>query len=333
MHNTSSWQNRRQFIRFGIALSATALCTPSWSQTASFPQKSIRIVVPFAPGTGSDVIARTVGQKITEETKQSVLVENREGGGGIVGTNAVLQAPADGYTLLMVANPFTIVAGTNLQAPYDPLKDFSPVAKVAIVPIILTMTNELPIHSVKDLVAYAKANPGKLSYASSGAGTPSQIEMELFKQATGIDIVEVPYKSTAQAMTDVIGGQIAMYPAAAPLCLPHINSKRVRAIALFDEQRSASLPDIPTFPEALNIPGYSATPLWYGFVARAGAPIVVMQQLHALVTQAMRSKEVNDRLVALGAQPIQPTNEEFTAQMAGEIEKARKIAKELGMLK
>ncbi len=325
---------RRRRLAPLLGALALSLCGMAvQAQTAGFPNRPMKIVVPFAPGTGSDVIARTVGQKIFEETKQPVLVENREGGGGIVGTMAVAQAPADGYSLLMVANPFTIVAGTNSKAPYDPLKDFVPVAKVAIVPIVLTVTSSLPVANVKELIAYAKANPGKLSYASSGAGTPSQLEMELFKQAAGIDIVEVPYKSTAQAMTDVIGGQIAMYPSAMPLSLQHIKSGRVKALGLFNTQRSPALPDVPTLAEGMGVPGYVATPLWYGFVARADTPRDVVARLHALVTQAMKTTEVSERLQSLGAQLITPGNDEFSQNMKAEIEKSARIAKTLGIAK
>ncbi|MBA2962666.1 MULTISPECIES: Bug family tripartite tricarboxylate transporter substrate binding protein [Ramlibacter] len=329
---TTEHIHRRRVLRLVGAAGLAAMAPLAWSQ-GTFPQKPMRIVVPFAPGTGSDVIARTVGQKITEETGQSVVIENREGGGGIVGTMNALQAQPDGYTLLMVANPFTIVAGTNLKPPYDPLRDFSPVAKVAIVPIVLTIANNLNINSVKELVAYAKANPGKLSYASSGPGTPSQLEMELFKQAAGVDIVEVPYKSTAQAMTDVIGGQIAMYPSAMPLCLQHVKAGRVRALGLFDAQRSPALPDVPHFAEALGVPGYVATPLWYGFVTRAGTPRETVSRLRDLVTRSMASKDVSEKLVPLGAHPITPSSEEFTQQMAAEVEKSARLAKTLGIVK
>ncbi|QJW85697.1 hypothetical protein HK414_01140 [Ramlibacter terrae] len=189
------------------------------------------------------------------------------------------------------------------------------------------------MNSVKELVAYAKANPGKLSYASSGAGTPSQIEMELFKQAAGIDIVEVPYKSTAQGMTDVIGGQIAMYPAAMPLCLQHVKSGRVKALGLFHTMRSPALPDVPHFAEALGVPGYTATPLWYGFVARAGTPPDVATRLNQLVADAMKSKEATEKLGALGAQMITPSTEEFRRDMAAEVEKSARMAKALGVAK
>ncbi len=315
-----------------VAAAGAAWALPALAQ-GSFPSKPIRIVVPFAAGTGSDVIARTVGQKISEEVKQPVVIDTKEGGGGIVGTLAALQAPNDGYTMLMVANPFTIVPGTNSKAPYDPLKDFVPVAKVAIVPIVFTVANNLPVSNLREFIAYAKANPGKLSYASSGPGTPSQVEMELFKQAAGLDIVEVPYKSTAQAMTDVIGGQIALYPSAMPLSLQHVKAGKVKALGLFNTQRSPALPDVPTLGEGMGMPSYVATPLWYGFVARAGTPPDVQARLHALVTQAMKSAEVAERLQSLGAQLITPTNEEFSASMKAETEKTAKIAKALGIAK
>ena len=316
-----------------LASMALALCTAtSWSQSA-FPSKPIHIVVPFAAGTGTEVIARTVGNKIAEEVKQSVVIDIREGGGGIIGTMAALQQPADGHTMLIVANPFTIVPGTNSKAPYDPLKDFVPIAKVAIIPIVLTVAQKLPVNTLKEFIAYAKANPGKMSYASSGPGTPSQLEMELFKQAAGIDIVEVPYKSTGQAMTDVVGGQIDMYPAGVPISLAHIKSGRIKALGIFNSQRTPALPEVPTLAEGMGMPDYVATPLWYGFVAKAGTPPDIQARLNALVVQAMKSPEVASRLQGLGAQLISPTNEEFTQSMKAEIEKTARIAKALGIAK
>ncbi|RCW68491.1 Bug family tripartite tricarboxylate transporter substrate binding protein [Pseudorhodoferax soli] len=328
---------RRDIVRAGLAgafaVAAPFTISPAALAQPAFPSKPMKIIVPFAPGTGSDVIARTFGQKIGEDTGQVVVVENREGGGGIVGTMAAMQAAPDGHTLLMVANPFTIVAATSLKPPYDPLKDFVPVAKVAIVPIVLTIANALNIGTIQELIAYAKANPGKLNYASSGQGTPSQLEMEIFKQAMGLDIVEIPYKSTAQAMTDVIGGQVSMYPSAMPLCLPHVRAGKVKALGVFDSQRSAQLPDVPHLAEALGQPNYVATPLWYGFVTRAGLPKDVGVRLHELAVKAMSSKEVIDRLTPLGAHPISPSNEQFIKEMQAEIDKASKLSKTLGFAK
>ena len=226
-----------------------------------------------------------------------------------------------------------IVPSQHLKPPYDPLKDFVPVAKVAIIPLVLAASTSVPISSAKELVAYAKANPGKLSYASSGPGTISQQEMELFKQAAGLDIVEVGYKSTAQAMTDLVGGQIALFPVVVPLVLPHVKSGRVRALGLFDTQRSPALPEVPLLADELGVAAYAPTPVWYGFVAPAGTPPEAVKTLNGLFHGAMQSAEVKERLGGMGAQPNTPTNEQFTAQLKAELEKAAKVAKMLGTAK
>jgi len=304
------------------------------AQNASYPEKPIRIIVPFSAGTGSDVFARTVGEKIGQETGQAVVVENRVGASGVIGTLAVARAPADGYTILMVANPFSIVAGTEKAPQYDPIKDFTPIAKVATVPIALSVNADLGVGTVKELVEHLKKHPGQLSYASSGAGTPSQIEMEIFKSVAGVDIIEVPYKSSSQALIDVMGGNIAMYPAAMPLALSQVDSGRIRVVGLFSDTRSDAMPDVPTMAEALdNPPGYVATPLWYGFIARAGTPPEIVERLRELVLQAMQSDEVRERLVGLGAQPVTPTNDEFVEQLKQEIKRSKEIAETLGIRK
>ena len=315
------------------AIAFAAAGTAALAQSGPYPNRPIKIIVPYSAGTGSDAVARAIGQNITEKSKQSVIVENRDGGGSLIGTMAAAKAAPDGYTILIVANPFAIVPGHNAKPPYDPLKDFVPVAKVAIIPLVLAAATTMPFGNVKELVAYAKANPGKLSYASSGPGTISQQEMELFKQAAGVDIVEVPYKSTAQAMTDLIGGQIALFPVVVPLALQHLRSGRVRGIAVFDARRSPLLPDVPPVAEGLGVPGYVATPVWYGFVAPAGTPGDAVTALNALIVGAMRAPDVKERLVALGAQPISPTNEQFTAELKAEVEKATLVAKSLGIVK
>ena len=302
------------------------------AQSGPYPNRAIKIIVPYSAGTGSDVLARTIGQNMSEKSHQPVIIENRDGGGSLIGTMAAAKAPADGYTMLIVANPFTIVPAHNTKPPYDPLKDFVPVAKFATIPLVLAVASNLPVSNVKELVAYAKANPGKLSYASSGAGTISQQEMELFKQAAGLDIVEVPYKSTAQAMTDLIGGQIALFPVVVPLALAHLRSGRVRALGLFDTRRSPLLPDVALLAEELRVPGYVPTPVWYGFVAPAGTPREAVATLNAWILGAMQATEVKERLAASGAQPISTTNEQFAADMKAEVEKAALMAKSLGIV-
>ena len=314
-------------------LSLAAYSLAALGQPAPYPNRPIKIVVPYSPGTGSDVVARTIGKVVSEKAGQPVVVENRDGGGSLLGTMVVAKAPADGYTLLIAANPFVIVPSTHLKPPYDPLKDFVPVAKVGVIPLVLAAASNAPFTSVKELVAYAKANPGKLSYASSGAGTISQQEMELFKQAAGLDIVEVGYKSTAQAMTDVLGGQIALFPVVVPLVMPHIKSGRVRALGLFDTRPSAVFPEIPLIADQLGVAGYTPTPVWYGFMAPAGTPHEALTTLNGLFHTAAQSAEVKERLAAIGAQSSTPTNEQFTAELKAEYEKAAKVAKMLGTAK
>ena len=314
---------------FSLALASAA----AFAQSGPYPNRAIRIIVPYSAGTGSDVLARTIGQNMTEKTGQPVVVENRDGGGSLIGTMAVAKSPPDGYTILIVANPFVIVPSHSAKPQYDPLKDFIPIAKVAVIPLVLATYPSAPFTNIKELVAYAKANPGKLSYASSGAGTISQQEMELFKLAAGVDIVEVPYKSTTQAMTDVIGAQIPLFPVVVPLALPHLRSGRARALGVFDTQRSPLLPDAPPVAEEVRVAGYTPTPVWYGFVAPAGTPREVVATLNELIQGAMRTNEVKERLVGLGAQPINPTVEQFAADIKVEFEKAGQLAKRLGIAK
>ena len=322
-----------RLIRRVVALSLALAGATAFAQSGPFPNRTIKIIVPYSAGTGSDVLARTIGQHMTEKSGQAVVIENRDGGGSLIGTMAAAKSAPDGYTMLIAANPFIIVPSQSSKPQYDPLKDFVPIAKVAVIPLVLATNNSAPFTNVRELIAYARANAGKLSYASSGAGTISQQEMELFKQAAGLDIVEVPYKSTAQAMTDTIGGQIALFPVVVPLALPHLRSGRARALGVFDTQRSPLLPDVPPLAEEIRVAGYTPTPVWYGFLAPAGTPREAVNALNELILGAMRTNEVKERLAGLGAQPISRTNEQFEADMKAELEKAGQLARKLGTYK
>jgi tripartite-type tricarboxylate transporter receptor subunit TctC len=314
-----------------LALSITSAA--ALAQGGAFPAKPIRIIVPYSAGSGSDALARTIGQVVGERAKQSVVVENREGGGSLVGTLEAAKAAPDGYTLLIVANPFVINPSQRTPPPYDPVKDFVPIAKVAVIPLVLAISPSVPIANVKELVAYAKANPGKLSYASSGPGTSSQQEMEVFKSAAGLDIQEVGYKSTAQALTDVLGGHIPLFPVVVPSVLPHLKTGKVRLLGVFDTRRSPLIPDVPAMNEELKVAGYVPTPVWYGFVAPAGTPRDVADALNKLFVGAMETPEVKERLSGMGAQPISVTNDQFTADLRAEQEKSIQLAKRLGVAK
>ncbi|MDE1947513.1 MAG: tripartite tricarboxylate transporter substrate binding protein [Burkholderiales bacterium] len=317
---------RRTLLRLtGLALALAA--GTALADSEPFPNRSITIIVPYSAGTGSDSLARAIGQAVAEKSHQSVVVENHDGGGSLVGTLAAARARPDGYTILIVANPFVIGPTQRNPPPYDPIKDFQPIAKVAIIPLVLASTVSLPVKNIGELVAYARANPGKLSYASSGPGTISQQEMEVFKDAAGLDIVEVGYKSTAQALTDVIGGHVPLFPVVVSSVLPHLKAGRIHVLGVFDVRRSPLIPDIPSMSEALGLPGYTPTPVWYGFVAPAGTPREAMQALSALFQGAMQTQAVKDRLSELGAQPISPSNEQFVADMKAETAKAAELFK------
>ena len=330
--NTSHNAARRQLLAAGTA--ALTLGLPALARAQSdFPNKPIRIIVPYSPGTGSDALARTVAQGITEKTGKQVNVENRDGGGSLIGTQAVVKAAPDGYTLLIAANPMVIVPSQSSTPPYDPDKDLMPVAKVAVIPLVLAVTPGLNIKTVKELIAYAKANPGKLSYGSSGPGTISQQQMELFKQAVGIDIPEIPYKSTAQAMTDLIGGTLNVFPVVVPLVAQHLQNGRAVGLAVFDTARSALLPNLPAITEEVTVAGYIPTPVWYGFMAPAKTPREAIAALSTLIQNSMETPDAKTRLAAMGAQRIHVSNEQFSADIRNEYEKAGAMARKLGTFK
>jgi tripartite-type tricarboxylate transporter receptor subunit TctC len=322
-------RSTRLAAAFALALASAA----AMAQSGSYPNRPIRIIVPYSAGSGSDIVARTIGQNVSEKSHQPVIIHNREGGGSLVGTMEAAKSTPDGYTFLIVANPFVIVPSQSSKPPYDPVKDFVPIAKVAIIPLVLAASANAPFTNLKELVAYAKANPGKLSYASSGPGTISQQEMEVFKQAAGLNIVEVGYKSTAQALTDVLGGHVPLFPVVVPSVVPHLKGGRMRILGVFDTRRTALVPDAPPMNEELRVPGYVPIPVWYGFVAPAGTPREVVATLHGYIQGAMQSSEVKDRLSGLGAQPISTTNEQFTADLKAELEKAAQLARTLGTAK
>ena len=285
---TPALSGRRALVRLAAAAACCAIAGLGATAHAqgAYPGKPIKIVVPYSPGTGSDVLARTVAQSITEKTGHTVIVENREGAGSLIGTLLVAKAPADGYTIMIAANTLVILPSQSAKPQYDPVKDFVPIVKVAAIPLVLAVTPSLKINNVKELIAYAKANPGKLSYGTSGPG-PAVNEMELFKQAVGLDIVEIPYKSTAQAMTDLIGGQLPLFPAVGPLVLQHLQSGRAKGLAVFDTRRSPQMPDVPSMMEEVSVPGYVATPVWYGFVAPAKTPPEIVAVLGGWIQAAM----------------------------------------------
>jgi len=318
---------------FGLATGAILGCNLDAYAENTYPNRTIKIIVPYSAGTGSDAMARTIAQSIGEKTGQTIIVENKEGGGSLIGTMALVNAQPDGYTILIAANPLVILPSQYNKPPYDPTRDIIPISKFGSIPLVLAVSPSLGLNNMKELVAYAKTNPGKLSYGSSGSGTISQQEMELFKQVLGLDIPEIPYKSTAQAMTDLLGGILPILPVVIPLVDQHLQSGRAKALAIFDNRRSPLLPNIPAITEEVNISGYTPTPVWYGFVAPAKTPKDIIQTLNGYIQTALTTPEVKNRMTNLGAQPINVSNEQFMIDLKNEYEKAGQLSKKLGVFK
>ena len=266
---------------------------------AEYPDRPIKLIVPFAAGAGTDAVARFTAQKLEEQLKQPVVVENRVGASGAIGTQAVANAAADGYTLLFVASPFTTVAAaTPAAANYDPIKQFVPIALIAAGPLVWIANAQAPFTSIRELIAYAKANPGKLAYGSAGTGGVNHLALELFKLKTGTDILHVPYKGIAPATTDLLGGSIMTLTGTIPAVLPHVKSGKARALAVTGDKRSPLMPDVPTMRET----GANGTEVYnyWGLVAPVGTSAAIVQRLNTEVQKFLAQKDVQERLASDG---------------------------------
>ena len=284
----------------------------------TYPAKPIRIIVPYPPGGGTDVIARTLAQKMTEVMGQPVLVDNRPGANGIIGSDAVAKAAPDGYTALITLATHVINPALYAKLPYGP-DDHAPVTVLAEYPFVITVHPSLPVKTVKDFIAFAKARPGQLTYASSGNGSGPHLGMELFKNMAGIDVIHVPYKGAGQAMTDLLSGQVPIFLNNFLAGAQMIKAGRLRALAVTSAKRSNAVPDIPTVAEA-GLPGYAVSG-WYGMMVPAATPTPVLRALHEGTVKALRSKEVSARLSNEAAEIVAGTPQEFAAFLKAESEK------------
>ncbi|NML44349.1 tripartite tricarboxylate transporter substrate binding protein [Ramlibacter sp. G-1-2-2] len=322
----------RKIIRaLAVATAALGLAGAALAQGGWPAGKTVRVIVPFGAGTGLDVMARGFAERLAEQLKTAVVVENREGAGGTVGALAVAHAPADGYTLMFTAHaPFAVAPYLQSGAGYDPVNDFAPVAKVAQIPMVLITGANSRFRSLADVAAYAKANPGKLDYASSGIGTPSHLHMEVIKRELGVDIAAVPYKSTGQAMTDVIGGQLPLYMPSFPAALPQMKAGQVRGLAIGSAKRSPVMPDIPTLAELLKQPNLEAI-VWYGFLAPKGTPPEIVERLHAEIAKAEAGPRMKELMDKVGAEAAPAAPREFAQQIQRDAEASRKLLASLGV--
>ncbi|HEX9397312.1 MAG TPA: tripartite tricarboxylate transporter substrate binding protein [Burkholderiales bacterium] len=295
----------------------------------AFPDKPVRFVVGFTPGGPSDILARALGQKLGERWGQQVVIENRPGAGGNLAAEAVARSAPDGHTWLL-GNNSILATNESLYSrlAYDPVKDFAPVALVAIQPNILVVHPSLPVFSVQDLIAFAKANPGTLNYASSGSGAAAHLAGELFKAMAGVEMVHVPYKGAQPALTDVIAGQVQLMFATSASVLPYIKAGRLRGLAVTTAHRSASVPDLPTVSEA-GLAGFEAT-TWHGVVVPSGTPAALVGRLNEEINSVLNQKDLRERFAGLGAEVASGTPRDFADYIAREIPKWSKVVRDSG---
>ena len=296
----------------------------------TYPNKAVRMVVPFAAGAGSnDIMARLVAQKLSDNFGQQVVVDNRPGASGIIGTDIVATAQPDGYTVLMMSLTLTVNPSLYNKLPYHTEKDLTPVTEVASAPLMLVTHPSLPVKSVQEFIAYAKANPGKLNFGSGGPGTTPHLAGEMLKTMAGIRVIHIPYKGGAPALADLVGGQIQFMCENIPGTLPFAKAGRLRALAITDKKRSPLLPEMPTLDES-GLKGYEIVG-WNGLFVPAGTSPAIVNKLHAAVVKALALPDVRERLTTMGADGIGNTPQQFTAFIKAEIVKWAKVVKDAGI--
>jgi tripartite-type tricarboxylate transporter receptor subunit TctC len=291
----------------------------------TYPAKAVKMIVPFPPAGATDAVARFVGQKLGEKWGQSVVIENRPGAGGSIGSDLAAKGAPDGYTLLMATTSTHSIGPSLSKLPYDPIKDFAPIIHVADVPNVLLVSPTLQARTVKELVAYAKSKPGQLNYGSSGPGTIVHLNAELFKLISGADIQHVPYKGTALVIPDLANGQIAMLFDSLASAMPHIRSNRARPIAVNAVRRSPLLPEVPTLAEA-GMPEFN-TNTWFGMFAPAGTPKEIVAKVHGDVMAALQAADLRERFASVGAEPVGGTSEQFTARILSDTNRWAQVIK------
>ena len=319
----------RRLALAGACAALAASLAPTGAAAQAYPSKPITIIVPFSAGGTTDILARVVGQALTTELGQSVIVDNRAGAGGNIGASLAAKAPADGYTLFMgTVGTHAINAALYKKMPFDPIKDFAPLTRVANVPNLLVANPAQPYKTVQELIAYAKANPGKVNFGSSGSGSSIHLSGELFKSMAKVDMQHVPYKGSAPAVTDLLGNQIGIMFDNMPSAIQHVRSGKLRPLAVTTAKRSPELPNVPTIAES-GVPGYEATS-WFGLFAPAGTPAPIVAQLNKAIVRVLGQPEVKKKLAEQGAEPVAETPEQFAAFIHQESLKWGKVVKESG---
>ena len=316
---------RSTWVRHALtsALLGSVLALPAAAQ--DYPNRAIRIIVPFAPGGSADVFGRYIAQRLQEAMGQNVIIDNRPGAGSVIGTDAVAKSAPDGYTLLLMSNAHTVNESLIPSKPFVLMRDFAPIAPINASDLVLVVKAGLPVATLAELIKAAKARPGGMSYASSGPGTPYHMAGELFKAMAGVSIVHIPYRGSAGARSDLLGGQLEMMFDALPTMSEHIKSGKVRALATTGRQRSATMPDVPTMNEA-GVPGYEAT-IWLGLMAPKGTPAAVVARLNAETAKITTNPDVRRAWLAQGAVPMTMNVADFTRYVNDDIAKWAKVVK------
>ena len=311
-----------------VALLLIASIAAGASLAQDYPSRPVRIVVPFSPGGSTDVLARIVGQKLTERSGQPVIIENRAGAGGNIGAEQVARSAPDGYTLLLGGVPHAISASLYSKLPYDLARDLAAIAEIASFPSAIVLHPSLPANSASELIALARARPGRLSFGSAGNGSPNHLSLELFQTMAGVRMVHVPYKGSGQLVGDLLAGQVQLASMGLPVAVPHVQSGKLRAVAVTGAARSSLLPEVPTLSEAA-LPGFEVTS-WYGVFGPARLPADIVVKLNSEIGSAVTAPDVKERLAALGAEPSVKAPDQFARYVRQEITKWAKVVKDSG---
>ena len=314
--------------RLLIIIAGILLCAGR-TMAQDYPAKPIRFIIPLAPGGGGDILARSIAQKLNEKWGQPVIVDNRPGGGGVIGTEVVAKAPADGYTILMIATNHTVNPSLIPKLPYDVIADFAPVTQLTASPNILVLHPSLPAASLKELIALARQRPGQLNYSSAGNGTAGHLAAELMKMMAKIDVVHVPYKAAPQALSDLVSGQIQLQFSNLMTALPHVKNGRLRGIAVTTLQRSPAIPELPTMDQA-GLRGYRVDQT-YGVVAPGRTPAPIVAKLNSEIVNILKSPDIGQRMSAEGAMLVGNTPQEYLEYLKAELQKWTRVVKEVGI--
>jgi tripartite-type tricarboxylate transporter receptor subunit TctC len=331
--SSSRGRNRRgrflaPLLTLILPVAIASALSPASAQSP-FPSKPVRIISPFPPGGGNDTLCRIVAQKLTDELKQQVIVENRAGANGIVGTEVAARAAPDGYTIVLIPSGHAVNATLYRKLPFDSIRDFTPITLLGSSPLVLAVHPSLPAKNVKDLVALAKARPGQLTYGSAGVGASGHLGGALFESLAGVKMLHIPYKGMAGAITDLMSGQVTLTFGTTASVIPHVRAGRLRAFATTGAHRSPALPELPTVAEA-GVPGYEAG-LWYGFVGPARLPPEVVRRLNAAIVAVIGHPDVRARLASQGVDPQSTTPEAFARLLASDVERWAQVIRRAGI--